>query len=221
MSATTLRRSLTVRFVALLVALVVALTFARPAAADTDTWTDTTSHENVLVQRCADGDLVTSYTQTREYRALNRGTTRTLWEQRHVRFAGTLANAATGMSLAYAGHVTRTADLEAGTVAISGLWLRIVPPDAPMTQVWATGNNPSGIIWQSAIRPAAPIDVVASGIAGDLPDAPPAVLLEVGPSEITTRLCQILGDTPPATPGTPAEVHDCALIDPQRRGPCL
>jgi hypothetical protein len=167
---------LPLRLLAFLAALAVALTVARPAAAETVAWTDTASHENVPVQACDGIDLVTSYTVTRQYLTVNSAPHHTIWEEQQVQFAGSLSNDATGLRLTYGGQYTRIADLDAGTVVVRGLWLRVLPPD----------NHP--------------IDVTITRYDGGMSDAPPAVLLAAGPAVVTTRLCELLGSDPAVAP---------------------
>jgi hypothetical protein len=218
-----MRASLSAGLAALLAVLALWVAFARPAAADTVIWTDSSAEENVSVQACTGFDIVTSYSVERTYRLVTGGARYETWEQQQVHFAGTFASATTSASIAYAGRYLRTTDVAAGTVTISNLWLQVVPPDAAPNVAANTrdaSDDSSAVIWQDSLRPTEPIEVTASRIAGDLPDSPPAIVLEVGPPEVTWRLCQLLGGTPLETPLTPDELHDCALVNPQNAKPC-
>jgi hypothetical protein len=100
------------------------------AAKTTADPSNTISDENVMVQACNGFDITTSYTVIRTYHVVEYHTGHTVIERRHVSFAGSLGNAATGKVYAYDGQYTRLANFDQGESSFSDfqLWFEVGTP---------------------------------------------------------------------------------------------
>jgi len=181
MFAHAFRTTLRVCLPALVAVLALLPALANPTMAARVARTDGDAQVNVPLQACGRFNVVTTFTFKRLIETVTRPGGHAEWERTRVQFAGTAANSVNGASLAYEGWFTRTADLEAGTVAISDLVLRITPPAG------------------------AAVETRIARTATDVSDWPPSALMAVGPRAVTAHLCDILagsGSSRAVRPGT-------------------
>lgn len=168
MNFTATRLARRAAFLALLTVLAVLPALARPAAAATIQRVDTVSRDNEPLQTCGGFDVVGSFTLARLAATAARPGGTVVWERDTVLFKGTASNDAGDKWLAYDGGFTRTADLEAGTVAITDLVLRLTPPGGAATEIRVART------------------------ALDVPGWPPDLLMAVGPPVLAAHLCDLL-----------------------------
>ena len=147
-------------------------------------WTNTTKHENVLVQSCSDFDITGSYTTVRSYQVFKGYANAGGLERRDVTFTGTIVNAASGKGFGFDGGFTREAGY--GSVVISDLNLNF---DLPHQGV---------------------VSVAIDREARDVIDDPVAILLEFAPFAYRNGLCDLLGSSSSASPQVPTQ----QLLDP-------
>jgi hypothetical protein len=167
MHAPTLPRFL---LAALIVALIGAGMLASPVAADTTTWSDTGSGEDIFVWACHDFDITTNYTANRTFKVISNSSGDQVVERSYVSFAGTLANDATGQSLPYDGRFNRHSDYNRNQVMVTDLALRF--------DVGTSGQ----------------FSVAIARVELDLGPEPAAVVATVMPHALQLALCSVLGD---------------------------
>jgi hypothetical protein len=166
-----------------LVVATVGLAFAPVHAVVSAHWSDTISQENVLVQDCHSGrvlsgfspnlafgldfEISTSYRIDREFTLFTdySGINHPAIERRVVSVAGVVANSKSGRSLAYDGHFTRTSSGTVGEVTITDLMLHLVPSNHEDVTITIARDN-SGVI-----------------------DSPEAMLLAFAPRALQMSLC--------------------------------
>jgi hypothetical protein len=175
MTSSRLFRPLFLSLVIVLVIMASASAVSR-ASAGTDVFSDTMSREQVLIERCDGFNLVSDYQVTRDYYRVIEPTGEPVFERRHVRFEGTAANSVTGVSIPYGGEFTRSENVDAGTVRVTGINLSL--------------DQPAG----------GTITVRLDRYDGDLPDNPAALLKALTPHGFAAGLCGLLSGGPGEDP---------------------
>jgi hypothetical protein len=155
--------------VPLMSALIAAGLLTSPVAADTTTWSDTGSGEDIFVHACPEFDVTTSYTADRTFKVVSNSSGDQVVERVSISFAGALANNATGQSLPYDGGFHRYSDYHSNKVTITDLKLRF------------------------DIGTAGQLSVAVDRVELDLVPDPAAVVKTFAPTALQTALCSVLG----------------------------
>jgi hypothetical protein len=140
-------------------------------AAGTCTWSEESSREDVPVQACGGFAITSSYTTIRAYHIVADRSGATVFEREQVNFTGAIANATTGKSFGYDGHLTRSADYDQGKSLISDLLLRF-RVDTPNM-----------------------VTISFARVDFNLVDSPPAVIQAIVPTALQVDLCTLLGNS--------------------------
>jgi hypothetical protein len=166
-----------------LVLVAAGLATAPVGAADGSQWSDSITHEDIVVQDCRgpsnvqgfsptlafgfDFAIVSDYRVDRSFQVIAdyTGIGHQVMEVRHVSFAGIAANSKTGLSLSYDGTFTRIGTYDQGDVTIADLALHLIPSNEEDVTITVERDS-SGLI-----------------------DSPEAVLLAYAARGLHTSLC--------------------------------